>query len=280
MESPWRLLLLVSAFLTPILPWAGRNYFEVAMESEKRNGTIGVTSDEAGKPVKDPYAGVEVVFIKGGCYEMGDAVGDGITDEKPIHVVCVDDFYLGKYEATQRQWTTVMGNSPSVFLEGENLPVESVSWVDVQQFIERLNSKTGRRYRLPTEAEWEYAARSGGKREKYSGTSQEGDLQQFAWYTISSGNEPHQVGQKKPNALGLYDMSGNVWEWCSDWYGENYYKNSSRNNPTGPDQGTYRVVRGGSWWDGPVVVRTTFRHGIDPSRGRVSVGFRLGLSAQ
>jgi len=148
---------------------------------------------------------------------MGDTFGDGKKDEKPSHKVCVNDFYLGIYEVTQGQWEKVMGNNPSSFKKGNNYPVERVSWEDVQQFIHRLNSQTGRKYRLPTEAEWEYAARSGGKQEKYAGTNQEGELKEYAWFTANSDFQTHPVGQKRPNGLGIYDMIGNVSEWCADW---------------------------------------------------------------
>jgi formylglycine-generating enzyme required for sulfatase activity len=126
----------------------------------------------AGEAFTDLTTGIQMVFVQGGCYQMGDTFGDGESDEKPVHKVCVHDFYMGKYEVTQGQWKAVMGNNPSNFSNcGDNCPVEQVSWADVQQFIQRLNSRSGKNYRLPTEAEWEYAARSGGKSEKWSGTS-------------------------------------------------------------------------------------------------------------
>jgi sulfatase modifying factor 1 len=230
---------------------------------------------------KDPVTGMEFVFIKGGCFVMGDTFGDGDKDEKPVHQVCVDDFYLGKYEVTQGQWEKVMGNNPSYFKNcGGNCPVEQVSWNDVQEFISRLNQRSGKRYRLPVEAEWEYAARSGGKREKWSGTSSEGELGQYAWYGGNSGSRTHPVGEKRPNGLGLYDMSGNVWEWCADWYGENYYQGSPRNNPKGPDNGSYRVLRGGAWLNDPRLVRAAIRTwGAPASRSRY-IGFRLGVPAR
>lgn len=148
--------------------------------------------------------------------------------------------------------------------------------------IYRLINQTGRNYRLPTEAEWEYAARSGGKMEKYSGISQENELDQYAWYAKNSTHQTHPVGQKRPNGLGLYDMSGNVWEWCADWYDENYYKNSPRNDPKGSKSGSYRVLRGGSWGDTLGNVRAAFRFwGAPSTRGNYGLfGFRLGFSAR
>jgi formylglycine-generating enzyme required for sulfatase activity len=210
---------------------------------------------------------------------MGDTFGDSESHEKPVHEVCVDDFYLGKYEVTQGQWEKVMGNNPSHF-KGRDNPIEQVSWNDVLEYIDRLNNQSGRKYRLPTEAEWEYAARSGGKKEKYAGTSQESELGQYAWYRSNSGEQTHPVGQKKPNGLGLHDMSGNVMEWCADWYDENYYKNSPKDNPRGPSNGSRRVLRGGSWIFNPGSVRAAYRYWYDPATRYLLGGFRLGLATQ
>ena len=225
---------------------------------------------------KDFGTSMEFIFVKRGCFEMGDVFGDGDSDEKPAHEVCVDDFYLGKYQVTQGQWEKVMGHNPSSFKGGDN-PVEMVTWSDVQRFIERLNSKSDRKYRLPTEAEWEYAARSGGKKEKYAGTNQDGELGEYAWYLDNSGNQTQPVGKKRPNGLGLYDMSGNVWEWCADWYDAHYYQNSPRYNPRGPRNGTFRVLRGGSWYTARKDVRTVNRIWYGPAGENNTIGFRLLL---
>jgi formylglycine-generating enzyme required for sulfatase activity len=229
---------------------------------------------------REPVTGMEFVLVKDGCYEMGDTFGDGDRDEKPVHDVCVSDFYLGKHEVTQGQWKKVMGSNPSSFKDSDDHPVESVSWNEVQEFIRRLNQMSGKSYRLPTEAEWEFAARSGGKREKWAGTSNESKLREYAWFSGNSGNRTHPVGQKRPNGLGLYDMSGNVWEWVADWYDENYYNNSPKNNPTGAYSGTAKVLRGGSWYSGPWGVRATARSGGVPARRYGGIGFRLGLPAR
>jgi formylglycine-generating enzyme len=202
---------------------------------------------------------IEMVFIKGGCYEMGDTFGDGEEDEKPVHEVCMVDFYIGKYEVTQGQWEEVMGNNPSKFKNGNNYPVENVSWNDVQAFVKKLNNKTGKKYRLPTEAEWEYAAKSGGKREKFAGTSKESELDSYAWYGDNSKSKIHSVGQKKPNRLGLYDMSGNVYEWCQDIYSKKSYKKHQRNNPVNAEGGSSYVNRGGCFYSGSRGVRATIR---------------------
>ena len=228
------------------------------------------------KESKDPATGMEFVFVKGGCYDMGDTFGGGDPDEKPVHNVCVSDFYMGKYEVTQGQWKTIMGSNPSYFSScGDTCPVEMVSWNDIEEFIQKFNSKTGKSYRLPTEAEWEYAARSGGRKEKYAGTSSDSDLKDYAWYGSNSDNETHPAGQKKPNGLGIYDMSGNVYEWCQDWFSSHYYKNSPRDNPRGPSSGSHRVFRGGSWLNEALLLRASDRNDEDPSGSYSRVGFRL-----
>ncbi len=205
-------------------------------------------------------------------------MGSNLTAfEGPVHEVCVDDFYLAKYEVTQTQWTKLMGRHFSYF-KGNLRPVERITWDDTQRFIRQLNSRSGAAYRLPTEAEWEYAARSGGKDKLYAGTSDEESLPRFAWHMVNSNRQTHMVGMKKPNSLGLHDMSGNVWEWCSDWYDDSYYANSPRNNPQGPDTGIYRVIRGGEWELPAGLTRTTYREAAKPHVRRNDIGFRLALS--
>lgn len=233
-----------------------------------------------------------MVFTKGGCFYMGDAFGDGDRDEKPVHEVCVYDFYMGKHEVTQREWNAIMGNNPSYFQEcGNTCPVEKVSWNDVQEFIRKLNIKTGINYRLPTEAEWEYAAREGGKKIKFNGLLNESDLSTYAnfcdincetgWKAKNQDDgykNTAPVKTYKPNSLGLYDMSGNVWEWVSDLYGHSYYSNSPRNNPKGPAGGTLRVFRGGGWLDESRGLRASNRASVEPDGSYGLLGFRLAIT--
>lgn len=241
----------------------------------------------SGSPVyTDPVTGMEFVFVKGGCYQMGDTFGDGDSDEKPVHEVCVDDFYMGKYEVTQGEYRKVTGFNPSRFQKGDNFPVERLSWNYAQSFINILNSGSGRQYRLPTEAEWEYAAREGGKKVRF-GTGKNNIGPDEANFDASSvfkrsysrsGTNRQQttaVGSFSPNSLGLYDMSGNVSEWCTDWYGKNYYSSSSRNNPQGDNSGRSRVLRGGSWGSYSAYLRATNRSMYEPGYGGSEMGFRL-----
>ncbi|MBI3752633.1 MAG: SUMF1/EgtB/PvdO family nonheme iron enzyme [Deltaproteobacteria bacterium] len=251
---------------------------------KKANEQIAMAKKpKGGAPYTDPATGMEFVFVKGGCFQMGNTFGDGESDEKPVHEVCVDDFYMGKYEVTQKEWKAIMGNNPSLFKDcGDNCPVEKVSWNDVQEYINKLNLKSpfGKGgqggFRLPTEAEWEYAARSGGKNERYAGGN---NIDSVAWYTGNSGNKTHPVGQKEANGLGLYDMSGNVWEWCQDRYDNNYYKSSPRDNPKGASSDQLRVLRGGSWLYNEWHLRADYRDRYSPDLPYTDGGFRLGVSS-
>ena len=216
----------------------------------------------------------EMIAVKGGTFTMGctsEQGGDFDGDETPTDSVTLSDYYIGKFEVTQELWQAVMGSNPSYF-KGNNLPVEQVSWNDVQEFITKLNQKTGANFRLPTEAEWEYAARGGNKSNsyKYSGSNTIGNV---AWYWDNSNSETHQVGTKSPNELGIYDMSGNVWEWCQDWYGD--YSSGSQTNPTGPSSGSKRVARGGSWDGGAWNCRVSNRGSGTPDYRSNFLGFRL-----
>ena len=241
----------------------------------------------------------EMVLVKGGTFTMGATEEQGTSDpwdvEYPTHQVTLSDFYIGKYEVTQQLWEYVMkysgpcadgttmsayasdvwlGEMPSsTYGVGPDYPAYYVSWEDIVNiFIPRLNKITGKIFRLPTEAEWEYAARGGNMSQgyKYSGSNTIDDV---AWYYDNSSSTAHQVGTKAPNELGLYDMSGNVYEWCSDWY--DWYSSSAQSNPTGPSSGSGRVGRGGSWDDGAGYCRVSDRDGGTPSNRNYYLGFRL-----
>ncbi len=219
----------------------------------------------------------EMIEVVGGTFQMGS--NDGFSDEKPVHTVTLSSYYIGKYPVTQKLWQAVMGSDPpELHFKGCNdCPVERISWNDIQQFITKLNQQTDKKYRLPTEAEWEYAA-SGGNQNKgyiYSGSNIINDV---AWYRDNSSNKTHTVGEKQPNELGIYDMSGNVWEWCSDWYGSDYYNISPQNNPTGPTIGSFRVLRGGSWISDATNCRLAHRNYFTPDVCYYYNGFRLALS--
>ncbi len=232
-----------------------------------------VTTSSTQREWKDPATGMEFVWVEGGTYQMGCGSGDCPPNESPEHEVTVSGFWIGKYTVTQGQWQKVMGSNPSGFKKGDNYPVETVTWDDAKEFIRKLNGKNGYTFRLPTEAEWEYAARSGGKAEKYAGGN---DIDAVAWYGANSGKSTHPVGTKAPNGLGIYDMSGNVWQWCEDVYDDDAYGKHQRNNPVSTSGGSLRVLRGGSWSRDATWARCTFRGHWDPaSRG---LGGRLGGS--
>ena len=217
-----------------------------------------------------------MIKVQGGTFTMGTTSEQGSdvgNDEKPAHQVTLSDYYIGETEVTQELWKAVMGSNPSNF-SGMNLPVEMVSWDDCQTFITKLNQLTGKNFRLPTEAEWEYAARGGQKSRgyKYAGSN---TLSDVAWYTDNSGSKTHPVKQKQANELGLYDMTGNVWEWCQDWYGS--YSSNAQTNPTGPSSGSYRVNRGGSWNSSASRCRVAYRFGNSPGFRFSFLGFRVVL---
>ncbi len=214
-----------------------------------------------------------MVAVDGGTFQMGawgNTLDEAYDDEKPMHEVTLSDYYIGATEVTQALWEAVMGSNPSEF-KGANLPVENVSWDDCQTFIEKLNQQTGKTFRLPTEAEWEYAARGGNKSNSYTYCGSD-DIDDVAWYDGNS-NQTHPVGQKLPNELDLYDMSGNVMERCSDWYGD--YSSTSQTNPTGAASGSLRVCRGGSWYGSARSCRVSCRYGSAPGSRLSNIGLRL-----
>ncbi|MBR4887301.1 MAG: SUMF1/EgtB/PvdO family nonheme iron enzyme [Muribaculaceae bacterium] len=220
-----------------------------------------------------------MVYIKGGRFTMGATTeqdGDVFSNEIPSHKVTISDFMIANTEVTQELWDAVMGSNPSRF-RGEDLPVESVSWDDCQEFIKKLNYLTGLNFRLPTEAEWEYAARGGNKSKgyKFSGSNV---IENVAYYFGNSSSRTHTVASKSSNELGLYDMSGNVYEWCSDWYGD--YTSNSQVNPQGPSSGSHRVIRGGSWSFKARYCRISDRYLYIPNNSNYNLGFRLAISVK
>jgi len=236
-----------------------------------------------------PYKfNMPMVELKAGVFLMGQK---GRDNSEFLHEVKVKDFSIGKYEVTQAQWNSIMDDNPSKF-KGDSLPVENVSWDEVQVFIRKLNEQTAMKYRLPTEAEWEYAARKGNN----DGTAvfSNMELADYAWYWRNSGDSllmrhwdnekikknhcrTHKIGQRKPNKIGMYDAYGNVWEWCSDWYASDYYRESNFENPIGPSQGVARVFRGGGWLSKISNCRSGYRFFGKPSVGYSYLGFRLVL---
>ena len=227
------------------------------------------------------FDGIEFVWVPPGEFRMGSTSRHADSDEKPVTRVRISrGFWMGKYEVTQAQWQAVMGSNPSRFKNcGGNCPVERVSWNDVQEYISKLNARSGgRRYRLPTEAEWEYAARAGTTTDTYAGdmTKPRGKdpvLNRIAWYRENSGRKTHPAGRKGPNAFGLHDMLGNVWEWVGDWYGD--YPGGTVTDPSGPRSGSIRVIRGGSWGGNAGVCRSAIRYGNSPGIRYLILGFRL-----
>ena len=249
-----------------------------ATTSSGFSSTSSVSSggNEISIPVKNGIT-IDMVKVEAGTFMMGatSEMQNPWDDEKPVHqVTLTNDYYMGKYEVTQALWQAVMGSNPSKF-KGDDLPVEKVSWNDCQEFISKLNGLTGKMFRLPSEAEWEYAARGGKKSRgfQYSGSSNISDV---AWYDGNSGSKTHLVGTKQANELGLYDMCGNVLEWCQDWYGS--YVSSSQMNPTGAVSGSYHVFRGGSWSSYAWSCRSSSRNYVTPNFCINNLGLRLVLS--
>jgi hypothetical protein len=226
---------------------------------------------------------MDLVEIPAGTFIMGSPIGEGDDDEDPEHSVTISKkFYMGKYEVTQDQWVALMGSNPSEYKISGNHPVEEVSWNDSQNFCNVLAAWIGRVARLPTEAEWEYACRAGSTTRYYFGDDfgippMLGD---YAWYASNTGWETEEVGQLLPNDFGLYDMHGNVWEWCLDWHDDDYYSVSSVTDPLGPDTGSYKVMRSGGWLSFAPVCRSANRGWFGPSSRADDVGLRVVVEGQ
>lgn len=279
-----------AAMFTLLLPLvlSGGGAFAESMpqDSSPQDDDLGVSEElkkegEQKKVIKkEDLPPIDMVYVKGGCFMMGDQTGDGDEDERPAHEVCLNDYYIASTEVTQELFEKVMGYIPAwkynpKMPRDPKAPVNYVSWSIVQEFVGRLNEITKGYYRLPSEAEWEYAARSGGKNELWSGTNNEAEIGNYAWYEDNTEEMIVPTKGKKPNALGLYDMSGNVWEWVEDYFDFEYYKVSPKSNPFGADYSLFRVVRGGSVFDPPNKLRTTYRYGLEHNRRSLNVGFRL-----
>ena len=246
--------------VTRTIDVSGDTRVRVALEPERQAGD------------SREFDGIEFVWIPAGEFRMGSTSTETESHEQPITQVRISrGFWMGRYEVTQEQWEAVMGSNPSEFkICGPDCPVENVSWEDAQEFIRRLNepeSGTGFEFRLPTEAEWEYAARTRTSGDRY------GDLDTIGWHGGNSGRRPHPVGQKAPNAWGLYDPVGNVWEWVQDWYGD--YPGGSLTDPTGRSSGMTRMRRGGGWDSSAQHSRSTARRPNPPSRRQFNNGIRL-----
>ena len=246
-------------------PTKGGTVKRVATKASYSNGTLTVNGIK-----------YSMVWVEGGTFRMGatsEQGSDAYSDEKPVHSVTLSGYYIGKTEVTQALWKVVMGSNPSS-CKGDNLPVEQVSWNDCQKFIRKLNALTGQNFRLPTEAEWEFACRGGNNSRgyKYSGSNY---IDNVAWYDGNSGDKTHPVGTKAPNELGIYDMTGNVWEWCADWYGD--YSSGAQTNPKGPYDGSDRVCRGGGWGSLARLCRSSNRSYSYPTYRDGSLGLRLAL---
>lgn len=224
----------------------------------------------------------EMIKVEGGTFTMGDSEMEGEADEQPAHDVTLITFYIAKTETTVLQYKTFCNATGRKFPEEmkgyyDEAPMAYVSWHDAVAYTDWLADKTGKNYRLPTEAEWEYAARGGNKSNgnKYSGSR---SLDAVGWYADNSGGSTKKVGYKKPNELGIYDMSGNVWEWCKDWYAADYYAKSPKDNPKGPAAGSYRVLRGGGWLSTAAHCRLAYRTDCAPDSRDGNSGFRVALS--
>ena len=303
-QSPWVASNLEKDFW--FIPPTHTTDVQISQDEEEPAGNSSEKMSSEPSASRGTVSGMEFIHVPGGCFHMGDFRGDNKpiyligSDEHPVHKVCVNEFRIGKYPVTQKQWRTVMGNNPSDFSGcGDNCPVENVSWNDVREFIEKLNRKAGKDFRLPTEAEWEYACRSGGNNEKFCGGNEVDSLAWYEkncgdssaaaatwyaraveWYGKKRGGSIQPVGQKEPNGLGIYDMSGNVWEWVQDWYDKKYYKASPSDNPPGPLSGKTRACRGGSWSDGAKDLRASFRGSKSPDYRSNNLGFRLTAPGQ
>lgn len=276
------ILILIMAFVPSLLmaQAAGGTISRPTLKSQSKKNKKSEANSETISPLdrKKIIDNIldNMVFVEGGTFIMGATAQIGTidyTEEKPIHQVSLSSYYIGKYEVTQEEWQVIMGMNPSKY-KGSKRPVENISWEDSQKFISKLNEITGIKFRLPTEAEWEFAARGGNKSKgyTYSGSNIPSEV---AWYGV---NNTSFVGKKKPNELGIYDMSGNVYEWCHDWFGA--YNTIPQTDPKGPSSGSFRVCRSGCWYlgYGGCTVFSRSNHVPSYTGGAGSYGLRLALT--
>ncbi|UCD27742.1 MAG: formylglycine-generating enzyme family protein, partial [Planctomycetota bacterium] len=254
----------------------------ITVQAADQGSTVRVVAYDGGL-IMDLGSGItmDVVLIPAGTFTMGSPDGEGEDDEHPEHTVTISkDFYMGKFEVTIHQWMAVMGTDIATFTGNGNRAVESVTWNESQDFCNALSTWIGRTIRLPTEAEWEYACRAGSTTAYYFGDDRR-QLKDYAWYASNTPEfQTEEVGQKQPNAFGLYDMHGNVWEWCKDWKVNDYYSVSPDTDPPGPDSDTLKVMRGGGWASFSDVCRSANRGGFGPGSEDYDVGFRVVVEAQ
>ena len=301
--SPYIYGFLSSESSALVVNYVDYNYSRTINDTEFAQGRTGKFT----LPTEDSFTGWEkeyqnkivvvngisfkMIYIEAGTFTMGATTEQtgAYSDESPAHQVTITkDYYMGETEVTQALWYAVMGQKPtsdgsawsSTYGLGDNYPAYYISWNDCQEFISKLNQLTGLTFRLPTEAEWEYAARGGNRATSqtlYSGSNVIGDV---AWYYNNSSSCTHKVAGKAANVLGLFDMSGNVYEWCNDWYGNLYYSSNSQTDPTGPASGTFRVLRGGSWFNGNINCRVAYRSSNSVTNRASNIGMRLALTAE
>lgn len=245
--------------------------------------TFGISSFTKHQNTLQSATYPEIVTVEGGTFTMGDEHGEGQADEQPTHQVTLKTFKIAKTETTVAQWRAfctatgrAMPEAPDWGWQDKH-PMVKVTYNDAVSYCNWLGEKFGGDWRLPTEAEWEYAARGGNKSNRYTYAGGD-ELEKVAWFEDNAGGQTQAVGRKKANELGIYDMSGNVWEWCKDWYGKDYYKTSPATNPKGPTNGEYRVLRGGSWFYEATDCRVANRDNLTPSSRNLNCGFRVVLS--
>jgi formylglycine-generating enzyme required for sulfatase activity len=275
---------LTKGLLIALLVWSiGGVATAAVVEQERKSSAGGETAPAASEPaqaersmvapaeVAPQISELEMVAIQGGCFEMGSPEFEvGRFEHEHPHLVCVEGFQIDRYEITQRQWREVTGSNPSFFSDCDGCPVEQVSWRDVQDYLVKLNAQTGKHYRLPTEAEWEYACRSGRSGDRYCGGD---DLEALAWSRSNSESKTHPVGGKQSNGLGLYDMSGNAWEWTCSAFDESYQGSEMR--CASADYAGQLATRGGGWYSEPRYLRAAVRDGMRPGDRQEGLGFRL-----